>query len=124
MATAGRKTAAQADDDLPEQMRVRRDKRARLLNAGIDPYPVSVDRTIGLAELKAEFPDLEPDVQTGKTVGVTGRVIFLRNSGKLCFVTLREGGAGETGSELQVMISLAVGRSGFAGGLQSRCRPR
>ncbi len=108
MATAGRKTAAQADDDLPEQMRVRRDKRARLLNAGIDPYPVSVDRTIGLAELKAEFPDLEPDVQTGKTVGVTGRVIFLRNSGKLCFVTLREGGAGETGSELQVMISLAV----------------
>ncbi|SDO94555.1 lysyl-tRNA synthetase, class II [Nakamurella panacisegetis] len=103
------------DDDLPEQMRVRRDKRARLLNDGIDPYPVGVPRTTGLAQLRAEFPDLEPDVRTGKVVGITGRVIFLRNSGKLCFVTLREGGAGETGSELQVMISLAsVGAESLA----------
>lgn len=98
---------ASGDDDLPEQMRVRRDKRARLLDAGIDPYPVGVGRTTSLAELRAKFPDLEPDVSTGETVGVTGRVIFLRNSGKLCFVTLREGGAGETGTELQVMVSLA-----------------
>ncbi len=33
---------------------------------------------------------------------MTGRVIFLRNTGKLCFATLREG----EGSELQAMISL------------------
>ncbi|MDT4944437.1 MAG: lysyl-tRNA synthetase, class, partial [Pseudonocardiales bacterium] len=32
---------------------------------------------------------------------VTGRVIFVRNTGKLCFATLREGGV-----ELQVMLSL------------------
>ena len=95
------------EDDLPEQMRVRRDKRARLLAAGIDPYPVGVSRTTGLAELRAEFPDLEPDAHTGQQVGVTGRVIFVRNSGKLCFVTLREGGAGDTGTELQVMLSVA-----------------
>ena len=37
---------------------------------------------------------------TGQTVGVTGRVIFFRNTGKLCFATLREGDA-----ELQVMLS-------------------
>src|SRR5947209_19667225 len=37
---------------------------------------------------------------TGETVGVTGRVIFFRNTGKLCFATLREGDA-----ELQVMLS-------------------
>lgn len=103
------------DDDLPEQMRVRRDKRARLLDAGIDPYPVGVARTTGLADLRARFPELEPDVHTGEKVGVTGRVIFLRNSGKLCFVTLREGGAGETGTELQVMVSLAsVGAESLA----------
>lgn len=94
-------------EDLPEQMRVRREKRTRMLSEGIDPYPVGVARTTGLAELRAEFPDLEPDVHTGKVVGVTGRVIFLRNSGKLCFVTLREGGAGDTGTEMQVMVSLA-----------------
>ncbi len=106
---------APVEDDLPEQMRVRRDKRARLLNAGIDPYPVEVARSTGLAELRAEFPDLEPDVRTGAIVGVTGRVIFLRNSGKLCFVTLREGGAGATGTELQVMVSVAsVGTQSLA----------
>ena len=37
---------------------------------------------------------------TGEQVGVTGRVIFFRNTGKLCFATLREGDA-----ELQVMLS-------------------
>ena len=37
---------------------------------------------------------------TGEKVGVTGRVIFFRNTGKLCFATLREGDA-----ELQVMLS-------------------
>ena len=42
-------------------------------------------------------------------------MIFLRNSGKLCFATLREGGAGDTGTELQVMVSLAsVGAESLA----------
>lgn len=100
--------ATQGDEDLPEQMRVRRDKRARLLNAGIDPYPVGVARSTTLAALQEQYPELEPDTHTGVKMGVTGRVIFLRNSGKLCFVTLREGGAGDTGTELQVMISLAA----------------
>ena len=102
-------------EDLPEQMRVRREKRDRLLAAGIDPYPVAVDRTATLAELRAEYGDLEPDTATGRIVGITGRVIFLRNSGKLCFVTLREGGAGADGTELQAMVSLAsVGADALA----------
>ena len=36
-------------------------------------------------------------------MAIAGRVIFLRNTGKLCFVRLREG----DGTELQVMLSLA-----------------
>ena len=69
--------------------------------AGLDPYPVAVPRTTTLAGVRAEHPDLEPDTMTGERVGVTGRVIFVRNTGKLCFATLREGDA-----ELQVMLSL------------------
>jgi lysyl-tRNA synthetase class 2 len=88
------------DDELPEQLRVRRAKLDRLREAGVDPYPVSVARTTSLAEVRAAHPDLEPDVLTGQVVGVTGRVIFSRNTGKLCFATLREGG-----TELQVMLS-------------------
>ncbi|HEY5151872.1 MAG TPA: lysine--tRNA ligase, partial [Mycobacterium sp.] len=102
-------------DAIPEQLRVRREKRQRLLDSGIEPYPVAVERTTSLAALRAAYPDLPPDTDTGQVAGVTGRVIFLRNSGKLCFATLREGGAGETGSELQVMVSLnGVGAESLA----------
>jgi lysyl-tRNA synthetase class 2 len=99
------------DTDLPEQMRVRRAKRADMLAAGHDPYPVAVPRTHSLAEVRAAHPDLPADTATGETVGVTGRVIFLRNTGKLCFATLREG----DGTELQAMLSLAkVGEAELA----------
>ncbi|XVV04218.1 lysine--tRNA ligase [Actinosynnema sp. CA-248983] len=94
--------AVTSDDDLPEQLRVRREKRARLLDRGVDPYPVEVPRTHTLREVREAHPDLEPDTATGAVVGVTGRVMFLRNTGKLCFATLREG----DGTELQAMLSL------------------
>ncbi|MGI9085685.1 MAG: lysine--tRNA ligase [Aeromicrobium sp.] len=85
-------------------MRVRREKRQQLIERGEDPYPVTVARTHTLGQV-VEAHDAEalgPDVQTGETVSVTGRVIFLRNTGKLCFVRLREG----DGTELQAMLSL------------------
>ncbi|MEU7532409.1 lysine--tRNA ligase [Saccharothrix sp. NPDC042600] len=94
--------AVTSDDDLPEQLRVRREKRARLLERGVDPYPVELPRTHTLREVREAHPDLEPDTATGQVVGVTGRVMFLRNTGKLCFATLREG----DGTELQAMLSL------------------
>ncbi len=101
-------------DDLPEQMRVRRDKRARLIESGVAAYPVGVERTHTLAEVRAAYDDrgLEPDTHTGDRVAVAGRVMFLRNTGRLCFVRLREG----DGTELQVMLSLAdVGEESLAG---------
>lgn len=92
------------EDDLPEQLRVRREKRERMLAAGASPYPVGVPRTHTLRQVRDTHPDLPPDTGTGDHVGVAGRVIFLRNTGKLCFATLREG----DGTELQAMLSLAV----------------
>ncbi|MDA2889734.1 lysine--tRNA ligase [Mycolicibacterium sp. BiH015] len=88
--------------DIPEQFRIRQAKREKLLAEGRDPYPVKVDRTHSLAELRVAYPDLAADTKTGHLVGVAGRVIFARNSGKLCFATLQEG----EGAQLQVMISL------------------
>ncbi|MEJ3657352.1 lysine--tRNA ligase [Actinomycetes bacterium KLBMP 9759] len=85
-------------------MRVRRAKRAEMLADGREPYPVAVPRTHTLREVRAAHPDLEPDTSTGDVVGVSGRVMFLRNTGKLCFATLREG----DGTELQAMLSLAL----------------
>jgi lysyl-tRNA synthetase class 2 len=88
-------------DDLPEQFRIRQAKRERLLSEGKDPYPVEVRRTHTLAQVRAAHPELPADTETGENVGVAGRVVFARNSGKLCFATLQDG----DGTHLQVMIS-------------------
>jgi lysyl-tRNA synthetase class 2 len=89
-------------DDLPEQVRIRREKYDRLMaDPERAPFPVGVARTHSLAEIREAYPDLAADTFTGDIVGVTGRVIFVRNTGKLCFATLREGGV-----ELQAMLSL------------------
>jgi lysyl-tRNA synthetase class 2 len=107
-------------EDLPEQMRVRRDKRAALLAAGQDAYPVEVPRTHTLAEVRAAYPDLEAGDETGDVVAVSGRVVFVRNGGKLCFATLQDGIDSPAEGEdlqprLQVMISLGqVGEDSLA----------
>jgi lysyl-tRNA synthetase, class II len=91
-------------DDLPEQMRVRRDKRERMLAEGRDPYPVEVARTHTLRQVRGAYDHagLAPDTHTGDEVAVAGRVIYLRNTGRLCFARLRAG----DGTELQAMLSL------------------
>jgi lysyl-tRNA synthetase class 2 len=96
-------------EDVPEQMQVRREKRARLLESGRPAYPITVERTHTIKAVREQFDpgleagELEPDTHTGEVVAIAGRVIFLRNTGKLCFVRLREG----DGTEIQVMLSLA-----------------
>jgi lysyl-tRNA synthetase, class II len=94
--------AVSVEDDLPEQLRIRREKRAGLIERGVEPYPVSVLRTASLADIRAKYATLETDSTTGDIQSLTGRVIFKRDTGKLCFATLREG----DGTELQAMLSL------------------
>jgi lysyl-tRNA synthetase class 2 len=90
------------EEDLPEQLRIRREKRSALIDAGIEPYPVSVPRTKSLLDVRQEHAGLQIDVATGVIESLTGRIIFKRDTGKLCFATLREG----DGTELQAMFSL------------------
>jgi len=108
---ADRPGAELPDADLPEQIQVRRGKRERLLASGVEPYPVAVPRTQTLAQVRAAHPDLVAGTETDDVVGIAGRVVFLRNKGKLCFATLQEG----DGTRLQVMVSLAgVGEEALA----------
>ena len=88
-------------EDLPEQIAVRMAKREKL-NELSDAYPVSLPITHTIVQVRAEFPELEIDVATGKTVSVAGRVVFARNTGKLCFATLQSG----DGERIQAMVSL------------------
>ncbi len=97
-------------DNVPEQARVRFEKRDRMLASGADPYPVGYPRTTTVAALREKYGDLPADTATGEVVGVAGRVILSRIGGKLCFATLRDG----TG-DIQAMVSLArVGEEALA----------
>jgi lysyl-tRNA synthetase, class II len=117
--------------DLPEQLRIRREKRQRIIESGKDAYPVEVPRTHSLAEVRAQWAVKKTDgeaeeqpveaegvtylaagEETQDVVSVTGRLIFMRNTGKLCFATLQDG----DGTQLQAMLSLAeVGEDALAG---------
>jgi lysyl-tRNA synthetase class 2 len=101
-AEPGTKTGTEPAD-ASEQMHVRMEKRGKLLARGEEPYPVKLERSHSLADIRAKYPELEPDTTTGDVVGVVGRVVFVRNTGKLCFATLQEG----DGTRLQAMLSLA-----------------
>ncbi|WP_043499424.1 lysine--tRNA ligase [Georgenia sp. SUBG003] len=99
-------TGAERDEqthDAPEQVRVRTEKRQRLLDSGVDPYPVTLPITTTVAEVRAQFADLAAGEETDNVVGVAGRVMYLRNTGKLCFATLQDG----SGNQLQAMLSRA-----------------
>jgi lysyl-tRNA synthetase class 2 len=96
------------ENDLPEQLRIRREKRDSLLARGIEVYPVAVPRSASLSEIRERFKSLEIDKSSGVIESVAGRIIFKRDTGKLCFAMLRDG----DGTELQVMLSLdKVGES-------------
>ena len=76
---------------------------------------MGVERTHSLTEIREKYAHLEADDTTGDVVGVTGRVVFVRNTGKLCFATLQEGGVDGKGTRLQAMLSLAnVGEEALA----------
>ncbi|TFC12009.1 lysine--tRNA ligase [Cryobacterium algoritolerans] len=101
--------------EITEQKAVRLAKRDRLIGAATTPgggaYPVSVPVTDTIPAVRARFGDLEPDAVTGVTAGLAGRVVHLRNTGKLCFASLQAG----DGSRIQAMVSLGeVGAESLA----------
>lgn len=95
-------TPAENDaSDLPEQVRVRSDKRARLLSDGRDPYPAELPVSSSIAQVRSQFASLETGEETDQIASLVGRVVLSRNTGKLCFVTLQDG----EGNQLQAMLS-------------------
>jgi len=96
------------EEDVFEQKAVRLGKRERLLAERADaaggPYPVVVPVTDTIPALRERYGDLEAGAETGVTAGVAGRVVFSRNTGKLCFASLQAG----DGSRIQAMVSLAA----------------
>src|SRR5256714_4871790 len=101
---------AEEIDGRPEQVRVRLSKVDRMRAEGLDPYPPAVPHTHDAADIRAAHEGLPPDERTGEVVSVAGRVVLLRDHGRLCFATIRDW----TG-DIQVMITVpGVGRAALA----------
>ncbi|MDF1477482.1 lysine--tRNA ligase [Leifsonia sp. H3M29-4] len=94
--------AEPTEAETSEQREVRLEKRQRLIDSGAQAYPVGVPITTTIPEVRAKYPALEADASTGDIVGLAGRVVHLRNTGKLCFVSLQSG----DGQRIQAMVSL------------------
>ena len=70
---------------MPEQQRIRREKREKLLNSGGEAYPVVVDRTISITDLRDKYVVLaegenEPESTPAHAVPVTYLPFFIPSS--------------------------------------------
>lgn len=103
---SARATAATVQQSavVDEQMEIRLAKRRALLDSGREAYPVSVPRTHTIPAVRETWGHLASGEETDQVVSVTGRVVFVRNTGKLCFAAIQDG----DGVQLQLMLSLAV----------------
>ena len=92
-------TTNQDHAELPEQERVRREKRQYLLSKGIDPYGMAFPDRESIRDLKArllpwtqEGQDKDFLPETPVKSRIAGRIVLLRRFGKAFFATLQDNG--------------------------------
>jgi lysyl-tRNA synthetase class 2 len=74
------------EEDTSKFERQRQEKLAQLRELGIDPYGTIYDGTEPAEDVKSKFKD-DDDTQQAKCAG---RIVLLRDIGKLIFITLRD----------------------------------
>ncbi|MGO1621324.1 lysine--tRNA ligase [Flaviflexus sp.] len=95
----------QIESTSSEQVAIRAAKREKMIAAGIEPYPAELPVTATIAGVREEHEGLEPGTELEDTVvGIAGRVMLMRTSGKLFFATLQDG----PGNRIQVMLSQKI----------------
>ena len=95
---------------IDDPIEVRRNKRAALIEAGVQPYATRFDYSDHIADLEERYAELEDGATTEDVVSVAGRIMALRNQGKLVFIDLMDATA-----TLQLFIRINnVGEDAFA----------
>ncbi|MEK7293187.1 MAG: lysine--tRNA ligase [Actinomycetota bacterium] len=103
-------TTHEADDQSPHSTGGLAAERARriaqldnLRSVGVNPYPYRFDRTDSLGDIRARHAHLESGTETGDQVAVAGRIMLMRDQGKLIFCTLRD-----RSGDIQLFVSKSV----------------
>src|SRR6266511_1474663 len=75
---------------LAEVLRARRESLKRLRDKGIEPFALRFDKDADAADLHAKCDHLGAGEESGHRAAVAGRVILLRQHGKVSFISLRD----------------------------------
>ncbi len=93
-----------------DPIEVRRAKRAALIEAGVDPYGHSIERSHHVGALNEQYAHLEDGDSTEDEVTIAGRIMAKRVQGKIAFLELRE-----SGCDIQLFCRInALGEERFA----------
>ena len=89
--------------EFSEQELVRREKRDKLAELGLDPFGQRYDREDYAKDIKEKYADVDHDQfeNMEDTAKVAGRIMFIRRMGKASFFTIQD----KTGS-IQIYISI------------------
>ncbi|MDR1861970.1 MAG: lysine--tRNA ligase [Candidatus Ancillula sp.] len=85
-------------------MAIRKEKRRRIVaNSDLagGAYPVQLEITSSIRAVREKYADLNAGEETQDVIALAGRVVFLRDAGKLVFVMLQSG----EGERLQLMLN-------------------
>jgi lysyl-tRNA synthetase class 2 len=80
-----------SEPEISDVLADRRDKLARLREAGIDPFPHDFSGREDIAEVRAAHEGLAPGIETDSRHRVAGRIVARRGHGKAAFLDLRDG---------------------------------
>ena len=95
---------------IDDPIEVRRNKRQALIDAGQSPYAVRFDVSDYCADLEARYSELEDGAETEDRVAVAGRIMAIRNQGKVAFIVIRDATA-----DMQLFVRINnVGEEAFA----------
>ena len=86
--------AAKASEEEAERRNIlgeRREKLARLREAGIEPFPHAFGDRVDIGEVRAAHEGLPPGMETDSRYRVAGRITGRRGHGKAAFLDLRDG---------------------------------
>ena len=89
--------------EFSEQELVRREKRDKLVELGLDPFGQRYDREDYAKDIKEKYAEVDHDAfeNMDDTARVAGRIMFIRKMGKASFFTIQD----KTGS-IQIYISI------------------
>ena len=97
----------ETDDQTSGGLELERARRLRqiddLRRHGTNPYPYRFDRTHSLLEVRASHGHLDAGSETDAIVSVAGRIMLMRDQGKLLFITLQD-----RTDEIQLFVSKSV----------------